>query len=235
MNDFHYISVLLDQLYGIEMDDEDLEEIGLIAWEYIGNKNTKLYRYSTCINPSDLSVTLPCNAFFEGAGKSTVELVTTQYEDWERTTNYSDFGDPHTSFVEQWIEAEKYYQSPYYLSGKILKYEEVGDKLYFTHNYGRVNILYKGIEADEDGLPKISNKEAIAIATYIAYTQKFKEGLITNNQVITNQAMQLQLLWTKQCDQARVTYINQNDMNNILDAKTSWDRHSYGKGSRKIK
>jgi hypothetical protein len=166
------------------MDDDDLEEIGLIAWELIGNRNTKLYRYHTCIG-SDLSVTLPCNAFIQGQGKSTVELVTADYEDWLENTNYSDFGDPNTSFVEQAIESEKRYQSPYYMSGKILKYEEVGDKLYFTHNYGRINILYKGILVDETGLPKLSNKEALAIATYIAYTQKFKEGLITNNAAIT--------------------------------------------------
>jgi hypothetical protein len=44
-----------------------------------------------------------------------------------------------------------------------------------------VNILYKGILADEDGLPELTDKEATAIATYIAYVTKFKEGLITNN------------------------------------------------------
>jgi hypothetical protein len=56
------------------------------------------------------------------------------------------------------------------MPGKVLKYQQVGDKLYFTHNYGMINILYKGIEADEEGLPMLSDKEANAIATYIAYT-----------------------------------------------------------------
>jgi len=60
--DFHYVGVLLDMLYGIEMEEEDLEELGLIAWNLIGNKNTKLYRYRACIDPRDNSVTLPCNA-----------------------------------------------------------------------------------------------------------------------------------------------------------------------------
>ena len=63
-----------------------------------------------------------------------------------------------------------------------MKYEKVQDKLYFTHDYGRVNILYKGIIADEDGLPELTDKEANAIATYIAYNNKFKEGLRTNNE-----------------------------------------------------
>lgn len=225
MNNFHYVGVLLDMLYGIEMEDEDLEELGLIGWRRIGNKNTKLYRYSTCINPKDLSVTLPCNALEDGC----VEAVTTSYEDWNRVTNYSELGDQRTAFIENTIEAEKYYQSPYYIPGKMLKYEQVGDKLYFTHNYGKINILYKGILADEDGLPELTDKEANAIATYIAYVTKYKEGLITNNTVIINLASNLEQKWLKQCDQARVGYLNQNDMNNILDIKGSWDRPSYNK------
>ena len=168
-------------------------------------------------------------------GESCVEAVTTLYEDWERVTNYSEYGDNNTSFVEQSIEAEKFYESPYYISGKLLKYEQVGDKLYFTHNYGKVNILYKGILADEEGLPEITDKEATAIATYIAYILKFKEGLQTSNANISNQAIQLYNIWSKQCDQARVSYLNQNDMNNILDIKSSWDRKSYGKTYKPIR
>ena len=51
----------------------------------------------------------------------------------------------------------------------MLNYEQVEDKLYFTHNYGVVNILYKGILSDENGLPKLTDNEARAIATYLAY------------------------------------------------------------------
>lgn len=234
MQNFHYVAVLLDMMYGLELEDQDLEEYGLIAWGLIKNRNRRLYRYQACINPADNSVTLPCNAI-DVDGDSCVELVTSSYEDWERVTNYSEYGDNNTSFVEQSIEAEKFYQSPYYLPGKVLKYEQVGDKLYFTHNYGRVNILYKGILADEEGLPQLSDKEALAIATYIAYVIKFREGLQTNNAAITNQAIQLQALWNKQCDQARVSYLNQNSMDQILEIKSSWDRKSYGKGFKPIR
>lgn len=220
-------------LYGIEMEDEDIEELGLIAWNLIGNKNTRLYRFSQNINPVDNSITLPCNALSEQNG--CVELVTASYEDWERVTNYSEYGNIDSSYIENKIESEKIYQSPYYISGKILKYEQVGDKLYFTHNYGKVNVLYKGFLADEDGLPQITDKEARAIATFIAYTDKYKEGLLTNNSNTINLSINLQNQWLRQCDQARVKYLNQNDMNNILDIKNSWDRSNYGKGSKIIK
>ena len=219
-NNFHYIAVLLDQLYGIELEDEDLEEIGLLGWEYIGNKNTRIYKYKTCLD-SNNSVKLPCNF-------SSIEAVTLPYEDWSRVTNYSENGDVRTAFIESEIEAQKIFNSPYYIPGKLIPYELIGDTLYFNKNYGTVNILYKGILADEDGLPEISNKEALAIATFIAYTQKYKEGLVTNNPNIINLATNLQMLWLKQCDQARVTNLSQNDMNEIINIKNSWNRTTYG-------
>ena len=219
-NNFHYVVVLLDMLYGIEMEDDDVEELGLLAWDLIGNKNTRLYHYKTCVN-SDNSITLPCNAI-------SVEAVTTSYEDWSRVTNYSEQGNQRTSFIENSIEAEKVYQSPYYVPGKLIKYEQNGDTLYFAHDYGPLNVLYKGIIADEDGLPELSDKEAHAIATYIAWVEKYKEGLKTNNTVMINLAQNLEQKWKLQCDQARVTQLSQNDMNQILDIRDSWNRHSYG-------
>lgn len=228
-NNFHYVSVLLDLLYDIEIEDEDLEELGLLAWGLIGNKDTRMYRYSTGLD-CDNSVTLPCNVL-EGQ----IEAVTTSYEDWERFTNYADVGDNLTSFIENNIEIEKAYPSKYYISGKLLKYEQVGDKLYFAHNYGRVNILYKGVLMDEEGLPQLTDKEATAIATYIAYVLKFKEGLVTNNNAIIQQANLLQVKWAQQCEQARVTYLNQNDMNHIIEIRNSFDRARYGKSYKPIR
>ena len=218
-------------LYGIEMEDEELEELGLLAWGLIGNKNTRLYRTRMCIDPKDNSITLPCNAFGDGG---CVELVTAAWEDWERDTNKDWYGDYNSAIIENQIEAEKYYQSSYYLPGKVLKYEQVGDKLYFTHNYGVVNILYKGILADDEGLPEISDKEATAIAAYIAYITKFKEGLITNNRDIVAASDLLKRQWLQQCDQARATYLNQNDMSNVIEIANSWDRPRYAKGGSKL-
>ena len=234
MQNFHYISVLLQMHYGIELEDADMEEYGLIAWEMIGNRNRKMYKYSTEINPIDNSVALPCNAL-DIDGESCVELVTSSYEDWNSVTNNKDFGDINTAFTEHYIEATKFYQGQYYLPGKVLKYEQVGDTLYFTHNYGRVNILYKGIIADEEGLPEISNKEAMAIATYIAYVIKFKEGLRTNNTNTINLANTLEGRWLKQCDQARVKRLSQNDIDAILEVGSSWDRKRFGFGYKPLK
>lgn len=37
-NNFHYAISLAQTLYDIEGDDDDLEEIGLVAYNFIGNK-----------------------------------------------------------------------------------------------------------------------------------------------------------------------------------------------------
>jgi hypothetical protein len=53
---------------------------------------------------------------------------------------------------------------------------------------------------DEEGLPMLTDKEAMAIATYIAYYLKYKEGLKTNNTLFINIANSLEDKWRKQCD-----------------------------------
>lgn len=235
MNDFHYGLVLLDMLYGVDIDESEYEELGLIAWNLIGNKNIKLYRF--CAYPDqDNKITLPCNIVDNGLNVNggVIEAVTASYEDIETShssglTNYKSF------FTENYIEGQKDFKSPYYISGKLLDYQQIGNTLLFDRNYGPINILYKGILMDDDGLPQLTDKEATAIATYIAYVKKYKEGLVTNNMNIINLANTLKQQWLQQCDQARVTYLNQNDMNQILDAKNAFDRAWYNKSYKPIK
>ena len=228
MNDFNYIYTVANSLYGLELEPEQFEELGLTAWNLIGNKTVRLYNYSADISCDDLSVQLPCNC-------DIIEAVTYNHEDWNYSTNKTVNGDYNSQFTEQYIEARKLYQSPLYTSGKYAKYERVGDTLYFDKDYGKVNILYKGVILDEDGLPKVNEKEALAIATYIAFATKQKQGWITNNQNIIQLAQYLYQQWLKYCDSARVPLsIDQNTMNQVLDAKSSWNRKVYNKAYKPI-
>jgi hypothetical protein len=70
---------------------------------------------------------------------------------------------------------------PYYISGKYVKYKRNGNKLYVNKGFNKVTVLYHEEVLDEDGLPEINEKEAVAIADYIAYTLKYKEAIKTNN------------------------------------------------------
>jgi len=77
-----------------------------------------------------------------------------------------------------------------YISGKYAKFQRDGNLLYFDKNYGKINILYKGVIVDETGLPSLNDRESLAIATYCAYVLKRKEGLMTSN-IQTIQTAQL--------------------------------------------
>lgn len=223
LNDFHYAMSLMETLYGITMQEDQFEEIALVGWNLIGNKRTRLYRYSTCVSNCDEGVQLPCNA-------DILEAVTTDFEEWNYSTNDTPNGDINSAFVESYIEHRKAFRDPLYASGKFIRYERVGDMLYFDRPHGKINILYKGLILDDDGLPKITDKEASALATYCAYVSKFKEGLMTNNPNIIQLANALKQQWSVQCDQARVGhYMSQNEWDEVLDAKTSWNRKIHGK------
>lgn len=229
MQSFYSAMFQANMLYGVTMNPDDFAEIGLNAWNFIGNKNVRMYQYTvdTSYNKQGY-IELPCNV-------DIIEAVVRLGEDWDYSTNKSNHGNLMASSIEQYIEDVKIKDNSLYISGRYIDYERIGDNLYFKGNPGKITVLYKGIVLDEDGLPEITEKESIAIATYVAYVQKFKEGLITNNAAITNMANLLEAKWLKYCDAARIDYINQNDMNNILDAKTSWNRKIFNKSYKPIR
>lgn len=229
-SNFHYAMSLTNTLYGITMPEDEWEEIAIVAWQLIGNKDTRIYRYSVCMdNCSDLSIELPCNC-------DLIECVTTSWEDFKHVSNTLPDIDHNSAVTEQYIEHRKAFHDPLYQSGKFVKYERVGDTLYLDKNYSRVNILYRGIVLDNDGLPEITDKEALAIATYCAYVTKYKEGLLTNNANIIQIANALKQQWYIQCDQARTDqYLSQNEWDEILEAKTSWDRKVHSKSFKLYK
>ncbi len=224
LNNFHYAMSLMETLYGISIQEDQFEEIALLAWNLIGNKRTRLYRYSVCVDScNNEGVELPCNL-------EEIEAVTTSFEEWDYSTNDTPDGRLSSAFTEEYIEHRKVFRNPLYAPGKFIRYERVGDMLYFDRPYGKINILYKGELVDDDGLPQITDKEANAIATYCAYTIKYKEGLMTNNANIIQLANTLKQLWDKQVDQARVDYyMSQNEWDEILDCKSTWNRKQYNK------
>lgn len=224
MNEFHYALSLCQTLYGVDLQEEDFEEIALVAFGLIGNKRMKIYRYSVCMNEcGDNSIELPCNC-------DLLESVTTSWEDWGNVTNDTPNGDMYSGFTEQYIEHRKSFKDPLYQSGKHIKYERVGNTLYLDRPYRQVNILYRGEVLDNNGLPEITDREALAIATYCAWVTKYKEGLLTNNANLVQLANTLKQQWYVQCDQARSDqYLSQNEWDQVLEAKTSWNRKVHSK------
>lgn len=224
MNDFHYALSLAEQLYDVTGDTEDLEEIGLIAYNFIGNHNTILKRARLDVDCKTGIAKLPCDV-------DIIEAVTYCGEDGNLSSATHVNGDQYLRDVENYIEGRKTLEDPYYISGGFVKhYTIIGNLLHVDKGLHHVNILYHSKQLDENNLPYITDKEAIAIAEYIAYTQKYKEAIKTNNQMVLKMATDLKQQWLFHCDAARVpSEISQNDMDRILNAQSSMGKKSFGR------
>ena len=223
MNNFKYAISLAQMLYDIDINDIDtLIEIGLVAYNFIGNKNTHLK--SKIVDVKNGLVKIPCNA-------DLIEAVTyPNEEDWNYTSNIKNYGDIDSLNIEQYIEKSKQNTDPLYISGRLIKYRKEGNYIYVSDKIDKVCILYHTEQLDEDDLPLINDKEAIAIADYIAYTVKYKEAIRTNNSSIFQIAQTIKRSWLIHCDAARVPeYVNQNEMNDLLDIISSHNRKVHGR------
>lgn len=229
MEKFGYAMFLANQLYGLEMLPDDFEELGLVAWNRIGNKRQRLYRYCADINCSSNTIELPCNC-------DEIEAITYGFEDWNFVSNMYPHGDPYSSWAEDYIESRKAFENPLYISGRYVKYERVGNTLYLDGKYkGKIFILYRGTILDEDGLPELTIEEANAIATFCAYYNKFKEAIKYTNKNTMEIAKMLERKWLIECSQARVpSHLSQNEWNEILDAKVNWNRKIYNKSYKPL-
>lgn len=230
MEDFNTIFGLLELQYGLDINQDDAIDIGLIAWNKIGNRRYRLHRFRGLVDPETKAVKLPCNCPEDG-----IEAVTYDFEDWQYVDNLRINGNLESNMTEHYIEWRKRFNDSFYMHGRYVKYDKGPEEIYVHDHIPVVNILYKGTLVNDEGLPYITNKEAEAIACYIAYTEKFKDGWKTNNQSTLQVAQLLEQRWLKLCDAARVTKLNQNDMNEILDAKSSWNRKIYNKSLKPIR
>lgn len=225
MNNFKYAISLAQMLYDVDINDMDtLIEIGLVAYGFIGNKNTQLKSEIVNVNPVTGLVKLPCKA-------DLIEAITDpRIEDWSYTSNVKNFGDWNTLNIEQYIERSKQSVDPLYISGKFVKYRREGDYIYVNDKVNQVCILYHTEQLDEDDLPLINDKEAIAIADYIAYTVKYKEALRSNNSAVFQMAQTIKKQWQIHCDAARVPeYVSQNEMDDLLEVTSSHNRKVHGR------
>ena len=231
-NPFYTAYTHAQDLYGAEISSDDFETIGLNAWDKIGNKDYKLYLYTAeplLISENEWILDLPCNA-------DEIEAVTTGFEDFQKTSNSLNYTDTYKGYIEGYIENRKYNTNPLYISGKYVKYRKEDNRLIFNYKYPIINVLYKGYVADDEGLPFLTNKEVDAIALYCVYITDLKEARISKDKSTMEIAMYMKQEWLKACTQARIPdYINQNEMDEILNVASSWDRKRFGKSFKPLR
>ena len=213
---------LCDSLYGVTPDESNFEDLVLTAWNKIGTKHTRLYKFEGTVNNGVLE--LPCNI----EDVDLIESVHIPVPDAQVTSNSTNFPWQNI-WIESYIDRFPKSSDPYFHPGKLVKYDKGENELYFAHNYPRVMVIYHGILADEeDGLPLVNDKELTAIATFVAYASLYREGIKKRDVNVIKLAQVIKEDWLRACNAARIPdHLSQNDMDAILDAKTSWNRKAY--------
>lgn len=214
---------LVETLYGITPNESNFEDIVMNGWSYINNKHTRLYRYVADAD-KDGVLDLPCNV-------DVIESVHIPIPDAKMTSNKTVFNEINTLFTEGYIDAWKRLEDPYWTRGKLVKYDEGNNQLFFARPYKNIMVVYHGIIADEEtGLPLVTDKEIKALAAYVAYASLYREGIQKRNPDIMQFAQTIYADWLKLCNAARIPeHLSQNEMDSILDVKTRWDRKQYGR------
>ena len=212
----------LSDHFGIILKEEDYENLALHAWDHIGNKNYRVYRYRAQMHDGKLE--LPINV-------DIVEGVYKLGQDHQRTDGVNPYSiDLLNANLENYIEGWKIPNEFLYEAGTMIQYEQIGQTLYFkTDRDYHITVLYKGILVDEVGLPLLNFKEVDAIAKYCAWITIQKQGFIMKDQASIQLAQMVRQQWQSACDDARTPiYLNQNDMDRLLNVQSSWDRKRFG-------
>lgn len=177
---FYTAYTQLKDLHGIDIPEEMFETMAYVAWQTIGNKELKTYRKLVHPEPSadgdghTWFAPVPCNA-------EIIESITTLYEDYKRTSSAENYPGGVSSSIETFIEYGKTDNDQNYQSGKLVRFTQAGDNLFFTEPYKTLSILYKGVFVDEEGLPFLNFKEVEAVATYCAYAEFYKKAKQTKD------------------------------------------------------
>ena len=224
-NNFKSVYAMANSLYGVNMDETSFEDLALTGWDLIGNKQTKLYRYKT--STENKRVKLPCNT-------ELIEAVYGGKPDANTSSPISYTGNLDNQFYEDVNESLKTKHHSLYDSNSLVHYRLEGDELVFDSDYNNIVILYHGIIVDEDGLPFLNDKEVHALALYCAYASLYKQSLVMKDGNAFQLAGALKADWLRACNAARVRPMTQNEIDDILDVRTRWDRKVYGKSFKPV-
>jgi len=211
-------------LYALDMKEDDFIETAYSVWREIGNVARKPVRFFTKV-PDDFIIELPpeCDA---------IESVTLVNERVPATT-YDSAGPKERRSPAQFTQMnvpglnESLTTSPGQSVGYVTERGAV--RITSSEALNRdIMIVYKSIVVDDDGLPLINDKESAAIAAEVARRMVVREAF----QGVAGREKLLQFIMgeaDRLMAAAKIDeIINDDAIDKMLDIKTTWDRKIYG-------
>ena len=225
---------MLNDEYAVELDDDTFVERAYKIWRKIGNRAKALHILKAPVD-QEKTVWLPGNV-------ESIETVTSLdvfkdiwgsemviYNNGSLTANE----DYLVSIVTDKLLAESLLNNGRSrIEGLYVDYNHNGDHITFNSEdliSSYIIVVYKGVISDDQALPKVTYKEAEAIAAGVAYLHYKKLALLGDS----GASSMIPLLKEEQdrlIGLARIPdSINNNTMDRILDANSSFDRKRYNR------
>lgn len=225
---------MLNDEYAVEIDDDTFIERAYKMWRAIGNRAKAIHILKAPVN-EDKIVFLPQNV-------ESIENVTSleAFKDiWGTEMIIYNQGTLtiNEDYLVSIISDKRLVNSILNggrsrIEGLYVDYSHNGDHLTFKSEdliSSYVIVVYKGVISDEQALPKITYKEAEAIAAGVAYIHYKKLALLGDSSA-TAMVPLLKEEKDRLIGLARIPdSINNNTMDRILDANSSFDRKNYNR------
>ena len=243
---------IIQRLYGFDINEDDYLEQARYVLTQIGNKETILLEYEACAKPisddkdAKLFIELPCEA-------TTIEAVSTE----SLYTGVHDIRTVQVAvpsatvgtttmnvnqILDSWFE-NILKKSVYETKGHLVNYVYQGDRLLlineklggFGNSYNtdtdtkgfKLFVYFTKPIVDKDGLTKITEMAAYAIAHYCGLVQA-KKNMWMGLQNAGNQVAMAQADYDKFVAKARVpVHLSQNAINQIMDSNVRWTRKRF--------
>lgn len=231
---------IMHRKYNITMSETDFIEEAYIAFKEINSIPVKYYYYTAKpLSIDNMSVKLPCNVYrilsvtsapLNGDDYRDIEpykAPLSQPKDRKELTQNILIGNSD-------LQTYQLNDTPYVGLGTYLAYEWGSDEHIIIADTrlvdSDIHIVYEGIAVDEEGLPMITRKHAQAIAVKVAYTYAIRK-------VFMGDPTMTQILPLLTQEAARLTqaaaipeHITDNELDNMLNEHTRFDRKRYNKG-----
>lgn len=210
---------------GLDLKPDEFEIYAYRALEIIGNywgeTVTEVFKIENFIIP------LPEECEY-------IEQVTRTGEDYLMTDNI--YRENYSkSEIENYVESRKRKKPILYQKGGFISYEQIGNSLRFKETGIPVLIMYRRRLLDEDGHPMITRDEAEAISAFCLFAYNKRKLNQTKDRIVAELLPMYKQTWDTKCSSARVhEYINQNDIDELSNALTSWDRKVHNISKKNI-